>query len=563
MRSRTLLTIAAVALAGPLAAQVDVTVPAHRRSAPPTPTAPLTPRVRSAPPRLRLAVGPLDVAALVAEDDARGDAVAPWRIGVPVALGTSLERAPEGWSVVPEGLLWSAEVRAIGAFGVRLGFEDLDLPEGAELWIRAAKPRGRVEGPIRGKGPFGHGRYWSGELVGERFEIAYFLPAGAEGMGSFALPTVQYLYRDPDAVEPEPAFLGSCQEDVMCYPTWHPLHEATIRYSYVDGSTFVCSATLIDSIALDETPYVLTANHCIASEAAAETFNGRFFYETLSCGGANATDTTVLNASLLQTLAYNDGDLTLLELLGALPASALWAGWTTAAVPNGTDLVGIHHPNGSRKKISFGAKTNNPPADPTLFHGVTWSLGTIDSGSSGSGLYVEGTQLLVGALSRSTPPLGCANPAGPSAYGKLKWWYGNEPSLQALLDEGTDDAFEPDDDCASAVSVGAGTHSGLVVKSGSEDWYVVQVPAGGRLDVDLRHVDAWGDLDLELYEACAAAAVASALGAEDHKSLSLTNRSAGPTDVRIRVWLGDGDDDTRNTYDLEVSIRARAPQIHF
>jgi hypothetical protein len=232
-----------------------------------------------------------------------------------------------------------------------------------------------------------------------------------------------------------------------------------------------------------------------------------------------------------------------------------WSGWSTGSFSTGTDLVGIHHPGGQRKKVSFGDRVTYPfgAGGSTFYWGVSWSLGTIQGGSSGSGLYRESSQLLVGVASHSAEPLGCANQDGPSGYGKFGWFYDNVSGVPALLAAGPDDAFEPDDACPQAAPLPSGAHADLVVKSTSEDWYAFDLANCERLTASLDHVNTWGDVDVELLDGCGGAVLASNLGSLNQKTLVWDNETGGTRSVLLHVFLGGGDSDTRNEYDLTIT----------
>jgi hypothetical protein len=176
----------------------------------------------------------------------------------------------------------------------------------------------------------------------------------------------------------------------------------------------VCSATLLNDSVSSGTPYLLTANHCISTQAVASTLESKFQYRSKVCNvAANYTyfDTTPTGAKLLYT-AYST-DSTLLQMNGK-PASPtpMYVGWD-AAPTVGSDVTNIHHPMGGQQRMSRG-KVNgysirlldNPyatyAADIATGNIVTTNLtyGVVQPGSSGSGLF-SGTDVnpkLIGVL---------------------------------------------------------------------------------------------------------------------------------------------------------------------
>ncbi len=66
---------------------------------------------------------------------------------------------------------------------------------------------------------------------------------------------------------------------------------------------------------------------------------------------------------------------------------------------------------------------------------------------------------------------------------------------------GTDDALEDNDSCATAAGLGAGAHAGLFTSTADEDYYLVTVPAGEILTVDVTYISGVNaDVDLELFD---------------------------------------------------------------
>ncbi|GAF98539.1 unnamed protein product, partial [marine sediment metagenome] len=287
---------------------------------------------------------------------------------------------------------------------------------------------------------------------------------------------------------------GNCHLDVMCYPDYQPLHNATVRLDWVEGSYQVkCSGTQLATLAHDETPYLLTANHCHDSGAYLNSLVTTWLYQSNECDGYVPpfyTRPKSNRATFLVTRSESYGDQTLLMITGVVPDEAEWAEWDTDEVANGTSIAGIHHPTGAHKRISFGGRTTQTFGNPAYFHGVIWQAGggTIEPGSSGSGLYRQDSKLLVGVASSVAEGTDCDNhPWGPCSYGKFDRFY---PFIDTLLEIGGDDDFEENDSCAAAVDVPNGNYSDTVVKRLDDDWYHFFLPTGSGVTVNLTFTDA-------------------------------------------------------------------------
>lgn len=498
-------------------------------------------------PGYEVVLGGVDVAALLAEDAQRSatDPHKVMRVGVP--RDVSVGFGDGKWYSIPGvGVLWTVDVVASGAFGVRLQLSDLDVTAGASVHVYAPSAPDRARAYGSGRLDGAAQEIWTGTVVGDRARVEYFVPAGSAFQAAhvpFVIHKLQHIYRDylNAPVGALPFGAGPCHNDVTCSPAWANVARSVAHIQFVDGGTFICTGQLLAPQNNDSTPYFLTANHCISTEAVANTTEFYWLYQTSVCNGSVPSLGSVPTsdfATLLSTTS--SADFTLLLIEGELPTGLFWSGWNAGAVSNGTSLVGIHHPSGDYKRISFGNKISSP----TNFITSDWFDGPTEGGSSGSGIWLSSSQQLVGQLCCGSSA--CGNETNDD-YGAFGSAYS---SVSTLLAAGTDDSEEPNDSCAAAGLLGDGTHGPWVVKSGDEDWYQILVPAGGTLDVDAAFTDAWGDIDLQLFDACGGTLLDSSTTNSDDEAVSYVNGTGAVNTVLLRVFL---DTDTRATYGLVVN----------
>jgi hypothetical protein len=528
-------------------------------------------------PEIRLQA--VDKDAILKEDalSQRRGLVKTLRFGV--GRGVQISAGDGHWYDVASGRrLWVADVASTDALGLRLHFKNVKLPAGAKLAVYA--PNGAAPGVAKsGYARFDPERnvelhsaseatpseFWTGSFFGERARIEYLAPAGAGAVLPFTVDSLQHYYLDPVAkvardmvgklVGKDDA--GSCENDVTCYPEWADVSHAVAGIDFVEGGgSFFCSGQLLNDTSQDFTPYFLTANHCINSQGGANSAEFFWFYQTSACNGNPPSAASVprsSGAALVSTSPVSD--YSLLLVLGALPDGVFWAGWTSKAVPDGTDAVAIHHPAGDFKRISFGYKDDKSACYE--FQGTnglqlvrtTWTDGVTEGGSSGSGIFRADTQQLYGQLFFG-PSFCNATPDDLfDCYGAFVSTY---PKIRKFLTAGTDDSSEQNDSCTKARLVRAGKLNNRVVKVNDSDWYRILVPAHRTVTVTVSFSNGNGDIDLAGFANCAGGdPVTSSTGQDDSESIDLQNDGSKPGFAYWQVYLAGS---TRNTYNMSVSV---------
>jgi lysyl endopeptidase len=469
--------------------------------------------------------------------------------------------------------LWAAEIVSSDAVGLRLHFQSLQLPAGAELAVYS--PANASPGVARNGSSqldpernvefhegSAAGEVWSRSFAGERVRIEYLAPAGSARALPFRIDSLQHYYIDPvdqaarSLVKSEKA-AGSCENDVTCYPEWADLSHAVSRITFVEGGgSFLCSGQLLNANNQDFTPYYLTANHCISTQASAASTEFYWLYQTSACNGNPPSVGTVPRSSGATLLSTSPtSDYTLMMVDGALPDGLFWAGWTGKTVADGTDSTAIHHPAGDYKRISFGFKSNsqicNQDAGTNAIKlvRIAWTDGVTEGGSSGSGIFTSDTQQLFGQLFFGPSFCGVEDEGLYDCYGAFTNTY---TKVKKLLAGGSDDNSEQNDSCAKARTVKAGNLNGRIVKINDSDWYKISVPAGKTVTVTVNFDGGNGDVDLAAFGNCGGGdPVDSSTGSGNSETISLQNAGSRAANAFWQVYL---DSDTRNNYNMSVSI---------
>lgn len=368
-------------------------------------------------------------------------------------------------------LIWGGEARVAGAQRLRLHLAELDLPEGARLW---------VYGNQETIGPFGTelrspaGDLWTPSVAGESIRLEVELPAGGTAHASFLLDRVLELFTeaaDSETLFPRGGSFGQCLINARCatstdFAELDAVRKGVAHLQFVDNCpdgiglcSFVCTGGLVADLDTTTTiPYLLTANHCFRTQSSATTLEAFWDFFSSSCGGSVPALASLprSNGSTLLASSQNS-DFTFVRLNG-IPAGRTLLGWnaTQEAVGNGTTLHRVHipcDPNAagcvplpqqySRNHIDTGftASGCEVQAPRARFHYSTYDTGRGDKGgsfggSSGSPALISGGRI-VGQLFGGcglNPEDGCdyANAEVDGAF------FATFPSIAGFLDPSAD-----------------------------------------------------------------------------------------------------------------------------
>lgn len=502
-------------------------------------------------------LGPIDDDSLLAEDDtlaATGDKTLRYGIWRDILV----ELPDFDWQDVGEaGRLWYADVAATDARGIRLHFRGLKLPEGAAISVFSPEDASPRIWRIERDGWNSNGELWVPTIFCERVRVEYFDPqakSDASRVPAFTIDAIQHIYRDltPVITSRVPA---NC-DDSTCFPTWANVAKASAGIGTVNSNSLYCSGTMLNATNNDQTPYWLTANHCLSTASSASSAEIYWLYQTATCNGAAPSIASVPQSAPCTLVSTGTtSDYTLLMIEGTVPRTQIaWAGWASAAVANGTAATCIHHPQGSWKRLSSGTKSTAASCGAGGGHvGMTWSASSngTEPGSSGSGTFRNDTQQIFGQL--HCGPSSCESPSNDD-YGAFATTFGVAAVASALAG-GSDDALENNDTCATARVTTAGTYGSLIVKNTDEDWYSISVPSGASLGVSVIFTHANGDIDLQLYGTCGGAVLASSTTQTGTETINYTNNGATASFL-LRVFLAT---DTRNAYNMTITVNCPTP----
>jgi hypothetical protein len=308
-------------------------------------------------------------------------------------------------------------IKSSGASGIGVHFRNFALAEGEEVYVYGAATDTIVFGPFTAKGPWGTGEFWSGTVDGDTAVIEFHKNTDENKQG-FEIFEISHILAELDwrlrSAEPD---VLNCENDASCYND--PEKNAVARILFNNNGSFLCTGTLLNNLPQDGTPYFLTANHCVNSQAVAQTVEAYWFYQTTSCdsGVLRAWIHSPPGADLLATQGSND--FSLIRLQNNPPGGAFFSGWTSVAQTVGTGVFGLHHPDAYipptvtsylRRSTGSITSTNENCLGLVAGYEVDWTSGSSEPGSSGSGVFTTTDHYLVGVLSCGPLPSTCNSP---------------------------------------------------------------------------------------------------------------------------------------------------------
>jgi len=300
------------------------------------------------------------------------------------------------WFNTSKGRMWRVGIRSKNASSLYITLNPFRLNPGIRLFVYS--PDYKVfKGAYTVRNNSFNNVLSIAPTSGESLIIELDIPSGIDDYGIIGISKVYHDYKNEfgnDHISNLKRLANKdCFIDINCTngAYWQTEKKAVCK---IITNEAVCTGTLVANTANDNTPYFLTASHCIKDSQSASEAIIYFNYEHPYCGAIEINeDQTLSGASLIATTDHKI-DFTLLKLNVVPPASyrPYYAGWDFSNDPLQEGIC-IHQASGKAKQISFeyhqlktGSFGENFDAFSTwkVSH---WEIGMTENGSSGAPLF--------------------------------------------------------------------------------------------------------------------------------------------------------------------------------
>lgn len=398
-----------------------------------------------------------DLAGLQAEDAVNDQSKGPYRFGFNHMVNISMANSGVWTTFTDGGRMWQLSIKSKGAKSINLAMDDFFMPEGAKLFIYN-EDKSVVFGAFTSQNNDASNHFATDLISGEQITLEYYEPAAVSGKGHMNIFRVTHGYRGGEDYFKSFGQAGSCQVNVNCTlgANWQTEKRGVVCL-VVGGSEF-CSGSLVTDVPQDGKPYILTANHCSASNDMA-SWVFRFHWEAPTCTNPSTSPSSQsLSGSVLRART-GTSDFCLVEITGGLSGGTIpssynvyFNGWSNVDVP-ATSTIGIHHPSGDIMKISEAANATitSTMSGATCWRVGQWTTACTEPGSSGSPLFDQNHHI-IGQLFGGPSACGASAANLYDNYGKFAVsWLGDGTAatqLKPWLDPGNtgttiQDGFDP------------------------------------------------------------------------------------------------------------------------
>ncbi len=283
------------------------------------------------------------------------------------SVNTNISLQNDGeWTMMEDGSrIWRLKITAKGAESLMLLYDDFWLPKDAKFFLYTENER-QILGAFTHDNNKKSGKFSTATTIGESVYLEYHEPTIFTGSARISINKV--LQKLPSGRSNGEFGFGAsedCHININCEQgtAYQDYKRGVVRIMLVlqrrtDDAIFAgfCSGSLVNNTAQDQTPYLLTAFHCILEgfDPLYDQWQFNFGYEGENCNNPNAEPILKTIVGAEEVASRQDPDFLLVKISTTIPSSfsPYFVGWNRAmdAIPQNTAM--IHHPCGDIKKIT-------------------------------------------------------------------------------------------------------------------------------------------------------------------------------------------------------------------
>jgi len=283
-------------------------------------------------------------------------------------IGTevSINLQNEGdWVLLPNGdRLWRLKVLIKDSESLTFLYDDFWLPKGAQFFIYA-EDESEVLGAFTSDNNKASGKFSTATIYDDAVYLEYREPMQVAGQGRISIEKIMQKPTNNSRSEGDFGFgaSSSCHININCDQGTSLRRQKRgvariVMFLEGEEGTFLgyCTGSLMNNTAQDQTPYLLTAFHCIVDGFSPlfDQWQFDFGYEGSTCDSPTEEPSAQTIVGCEAIAGLQDSDFLLLQLSREVPSSfnPYFCGWniTANALPRGSKM--ISHPCGDIKKIS-------------------------------------------------------------------------------------------------------------------------------------------------------------------------------------------------------------------
>jgi lysyl endopeptidase len=317
-----------------------------------------------------------------ARDQASG-VTRPFRIAEPISVDIDVVQEAE-WLEENGVAFGKFTILASGAKSISANFDQFYVPVGTELYVYSENGE-MITGPITELENNPNNFWGTWVYKGQRLTIDFKVPIEAKSSIKLHISSIAYGYKD--IYKTEVGNFGEsagCNVNVLCPlgNSWEN-ERNSVALILDASSSALCSGSLVNNACNLNIPYLLTANHCFATNPQQNVTQWKFTFQAWSptCNPSQNANGTTFNGSTLRARDAGS-DFCLVELNQIPPTNSgiTYAGWSRETIGIQNTTI-IHHPAGDVMKIS---RDNDAPVFSTFQGAQCWRLG-LDQGATEGG----------------------------------------------------------------------------------------------------------------------------------------------------------------------------------